>query len=118
MNPNHFNSYKNLAKAYKDLNEIDKSEKVYNKMIDIDENDASGYRGLGAIKILKSQLKDAKNLLLKSISLDPNNTDAKQNLSICYFRLGETEKGVDYSKENTGVLSFSIDKKYGKFKII
>ena len=118
MNPNHFNSYKNLAKAYKDLNEIDKSEKVYNKMIDIDENNARGYRGQGAIKILKSQLKDAKNLLLKSISLDPNNTDAKQNLAICYFRLGETEKGIDCSKENTGVLSFSIDKKYGKFKII
>ena len=118
MNPNHFNSYKNIAKAYKDLNEIDKSEQMYNKMINIDESDASGYRGLGAIKIIKSQLKDAKQLLLKSISIDPNNTDAKQNLSICYFRLGETKKGIDCAKDNVGVLSFSIDKKYGKFKII
>jgi len=118
MNPNHFNSYKNIAKAYKDLNEIDKSEEMYKKMITIDKNDASGYRGLGAIKILKSQLKDAKELLLKSITIDPNNTDAKQNLSICYFRLGETKKGIDCAKDNVGVLSFSIDKKYGKFKII
>ena len=118
MNPDHYYSYQNLAKAYKDLNEINKSEETYIKMIKLDNKNASGYRGLGAIRLLKSELIDAKEMLLKSINLDPNNNDAKQNLSICYLRLGETEKGVDCAKDNLGVLSFPIDKKYGKFRII
>ena len=87
-------------------------------MINLDKDNASGFRGLGAIKLLKSELSEAKKLLLKSIELDPENDDAKQNLSICYFRLGETEKGVNHAKMNLGVISFSIDKEKGKFKII
>ena len=74
MNPDHYYSYQNLAKAYKDLNEINKSEETYIKMIKLDNKNASGYRGLGAIRLLKSELIDAKEMLLKSLNLDPDNS--------------------------------------------
>ncbi len=113
-----YDSHKNLAKAYKDINDLENSYKVYKKMINLNSYDPSGYSGLGAISILIGKLTDAEKNISKSLELDPKNDDARQNLSICYLRLGKLEQGVDFSQKHVGAIKFTNKKELGNFKII
>lgn len=118
LEPNFLSAYTNIAKLYKDKNDLDKSEFYYNKMITIDSNSAIGFRGLAAIQLVKLQYKNAFKYLTRALEIDPNNKDAKQNLSIYYYRTGKTTKAVNLSKGETGVIVFKNNKKNEPYDII
>ena len=117
LRPNDYAAFTNLGKLYKDTNNLELSEKSYRKMIEIDPKKAQGYRGLGAIMILKGDYNLGYDNLKKSLILDPDNPTAQKNLAICYFRQGKTEEGVKLSKEVAGVLVFNNNNKKGQYKI-
>jgi superkiller protein 3 len=106
LNPSFISAYLNLAKLYKENNDLNNSESYYKKIIEINTNHPAGYRGLAAIKLIKLEYKEAFEYLTKALEFDPDHEGTKQNLSIYYYRIGETNKAVELSKSTAGVIVF------------
>ena len=112
LSPDFFSAYLNLAKLYKENDDLVNSEVCYKKMTEINPLNPAGFRGLAAIKLINMEYKGAYKYLTKAMELDPNNDDARQNLSIYYYRTGKTEEAVELSKKTAGVIVFKNNEKY------
>ena len=79
--------YKNRALKYRELDmgdkvkdELDKAEKVLQKVITIEPQDPSALNGLGSIFIIRGDLDRAEEYIDKALNVDPSYPAAKRDL--------------------------------------
>ena len=74
--PTCYNCYNNIAFSYTALKDYAKAEEAYKKSIEVKADDAAAYVGLAGIYFNTGKAADAKPLVEKAVTLDPNNPDA------------------------------------------
>jgi len=74
--PTCYNCYNNIAFSYTALKDYAKAEEAYKKSIEVKADDAAAYVGLAGIYFNTGKSADAKPLVEKAVTLDPNNPDA------------------------------------------
>ncbi|HSF55089.1 MAG TPA: tetratricopeptide repeat protein [Algoriphagus sp.] len=70
----HVNEIKSLhirARCYEELGEVDKAQRDYNRILDIDPNYAQAYAAIGKILLEKGFYSDAELYILKAAKLEP-----------------------------------------------
>lgn len=81
------------SRVYAKTGQIDKALEICNRSLISLPEDALGYRILGLIKLIKNELEDAKNALLKAIDLDELNPDGYKMLSYVFL---QQENHINY----------------------
>ena len=89
--PTCYNCYNNIAFSYTALKDYAKAEEAYKKSIEVKADDAAAYVGLAGIYFNTGKAADAKPLVEKAVTLDPNNPDA-------HYILGMTLVATDAAK--------------------
>jgi len=74
--PTCYNCYNNIAFSYTAMKDYAKAEEAYKKSMEVKPDDAAAYVGLAGILFNTGKSADAKPLVEKAVSLDPNNADA------------------------------------------
>ena len=74
--PTCYNCYNNIAFSYTAMKDFAKAEEAYKKSMEVKPDDAAAYVGLAGILFNTGKSADAKPLVEKAVSLDPNNADA------------------------------------------
>lgn len=74
--PTCYNCYNNIAFSYTVLKDYAKAEEAYKKSIEVKPDDAAAYVGLAGIYFNTGKAADAKPLVEKAVTIDPNNPDA------------------------------------------
>ena len=73
--PTEVKSYHIRARCHEELGDLDKAQKDYNRIIDIDPEYAQAYAGIGKILLEKEFYQDAELYILKAASLEPEDFD-------------------------------------------
>lgn len=73
--PTEVKSYHVRARCHEELGDLDKAQKDYNRIIDIDPEYAQAYAGIGKILLEKEFYQDAELYILKAASLEPEDFD-------------------------------------------
>ena len=74
--PTCYNCYNNIAFSYTAMKDYAKAEEAYKKSMEVKPDDAAAYVGLAGILFNTGKSADAKPLVEKAVSIDPNNADA------------------------------------------
>jgi len=74
--PTCYNCYNNIAFSYTAMKDFAKAEEAYKKSMEVKPDDAAAYVGLAGILFNTGKSADAKPLVEKAVSIDPNNADA------------------------------------------
>jgi|GEM_PF-4929983 len=64
-----------------------------------DPQDWKSFKILGWVALMKNQLEDARRFLQKGLALNPEDTEMKRLLAICYYREGKLEQSADLLNE-------------------
>ncbi|QDQ42666.1 tetratricopeptide repeat protein [Methylacidiphilum kamchatkense] len=64
-----------------------------------DPKDWKSLKILGWVALMKNQLEDASRFLQKGLALNPEDTEMKRLLAICYYREGKLEQSADLLTE-------------------
>lgn len=73
---------------------FDKAEKIYEKIINRDENNFNALYLLGTIKAQKKKFEEAIFLIRKSLSINQNNFIALSNLGTIFFNINRYEDAI------------------------
>ena len=95
IEPNHSQSYNNIAMIFKQLGENQKAKDCYEKAITINPNYADAHYNLGLIFEKLRENQKAKECYDKAIEINPNYADAHNNLGNIFVELGEYQKAKD-----------------------
>ena len=84
-------AFKNLEK-----NNLIAAEKLFNEVLEIDQNHFKANFFLASMLLQKKQFKRAKELLLKAISIYPDYSEPYNNLGIAMKELGQKSESIIY----------------------
>ena len=73
-------AYNRLGMCHAIMNELDEAEENFHKVIELAPNMDQGYLNLGMVHLLKGEPRKALPLLEKALSLNPENTRAREQL--------------------------------------
>jgi len=100
----------NLGLGYKELGNFSKSLEIFDKFIrDYPEN-GHGYLGKGVIQYQLKQFEHSKENLLIARDRLPKHEMISKNLSLTYYELGETEKGLKEQINYGGAITLNKEK--------
>lgn len=100
-NPNDFQSNVKLANAYFDSKKFEKASEFYEKALQINPSDTGARTDLGITFVQrdKPDYDRAVKEFETSLKADPKNEPTLYNLSIAYFKKGDTEKSQNALKQ-------------------
>ncbi len=100
----------NLGLCYRELGNFSRSLEIFDKYIIDFPEDGHGYLGKGVIQNKFKKFEDSKENLLIAKKLLPKHEMVSKNLSLTYYELGETEKGLKEQINYGGAISLKKDK--------
>jgi tetratricopeptide (TPR) repeat protein len=86
----------NRGKAYFDVGEFEKAEADFEAGIEINPRYATIYQSYGLLKYELERYDEAKELFLKAIQFEPDNSLVYYNLAMTYMRLDELKDACYY----------------------
>jgi len=96
-----------LAGILSDEGKVDFAIKLYEELLKIDSTDATIFNNWGYLLVdTNRDLKKAKELLDRALSLDPENPIYLDSMGWLYFKLGDYEKAYEYINK---AISMGID---------
>lgn len=108
LNPNAKNEM-NLAYCYSMLERYEEADSVFQLIYN--ENDAFFLNNYGMNKHNMGKTKEGKEIIMKSLSLNPNNSYAYRNLAVIAIEEKDDEKTCEYLNK---AKSLGFEKNYGK----
>jgi tetratricopeptide (TPR) repeat protein len=93
MTNNNFTELEEALKLHFDQ-KFDKAEKIYEKIINREENNFNALYLLGTIKAQKKKYEEAIFLIRKSLSINQNNFIALSNLGTIFFNINRYEDAI------------------------
>ena len=91
--------YLTIAKEFYQNKQYDKAIENYNNAISINPNNYQTYLDLGGVYMLKKDLENFSNSLLKSIELNPENEDSYYFIGQGYALLDESDEIIEIFDE-------------------
>lgn len=92
--PDKFDTYQ--ARAFAKNGELENSLELCEKIIEENRSNASVYRLLGLIKLVRNETEEAKNALQKAMGLEKHEPEAYKLLSYAFAQEGNTVEQVNY----------------------
>jgi len=97
--------YLTIAKEFYQNKQYDKAIENYNNAISINPNNYQTYLDLGGVYMLKKDLENFSNSLLKSIELNPENEDSYYFIGQGYALLDESDEIIEIFDEKNSELT-------------
>ncbi len=94
--PKTLQAWQGLGQAHMELGEPDQAEEAYNRMIELDEDNALAYYERGRLWMLKKQYQAALRDFLKARELNPTNAAIYNMIGQIYTYLGQKDQAVEY----------------------
>jgi len=95
--PNNFDMLILLGQVYgRNLNQMDKALKAFERAVQVNPNDVRGYKNLGTVYGIQERYQEAIDVLLKAEEIAPRDAEVITNLAITYKRLGNDERSQYY----------------------
>lgn len=88
--------YLNRGKAYYDVGEFEKAEADFEAGLELNSRYAMIYHSYGLLKYELRRYDEARDLFLKAIQFEPNNSLIYYNLAMTYMRLDELKDACYY----------------------
>ncbi len=83
------------------LDDLEEQERYCQKVIDLNENNAWGYFGLGWTNYKRSRYADATENFEKAVKIEPNNALFHMNLGSIYYLRGHSFEALDELRKAT-----------------
>lgn len=84
----------NLARAYKEMGNLDSARKVLEALLEINPRDGDSWNNLGTILLAKSELEPACRAFQKAAGIKPQDSRVLVNLALTHRRLGRLAKAL------------------------
>ena len=94
LNPNDWKTYNILSLCYMRLNQLDKMEKTCEAAVRLAPAEANVHNSLGMSYFLQKKYREAMDSFQKTIRLDEDNPEFRENLAKVYDALGEADKAA------------------------
>ena len=91
------------AIRYTQSQNLPSATKIYEQIIELDENYTEGYLGLGIINLLNSNIDQSISYLNQSLALKNDLPEAYYHLALCWKEKEEIDKGIAYLKQAIGL---------------
>jgi Tfp pilus assembly protein PilF len=88
-----------LAQTYLDLNQLDKAQAEFSKLLDIKDFQAAGHNGLGQVLLLKHEYAQAVEHFTRALELEPEATRIHYPLAQALRALGKNELAQSHLRE-------------------
>ena len=86
-----------LAILYDEIDQFDKSDKIYLKLIDADSSDSQAFNNYAYSLVERNvELNRALNFAKKAIALEPENASYLDTIGWIYFKLDDLKKAKSY----------------------
>ena len=85
-----------LGDALEKSGRYDDAIAIYDRIVEIDENNINALKGLARIYLKKKDLENARNVLENLVKIVPENKEVNEDLAFVYSSLGEYEKALKY----------------------
>jgi tetratricopeptide (TPR) repeat protein len=92
LRPDYLPLFVSLGNIYLQLNRLDQAEANFRRALEIDENVAAAYYGLGQAALSKRSYADAARYLEKALSLAPESNRLHYALAMAYRGLGKMDQ--------------------------
>ncbi|MBN3038158.1 MAG: tetratricopeptide repeat protein [Candidatus Omnitrophica bacterium] len=92
--PNSWRTYYNLGNTYRDINESEKAESAYKKVISLNPQFAQTYNNLGLIYDERGKDAEAFSLYKKAVELEPELAQGHYNLGLVYERSKKRKEAI------------------------
>jgi len=101
IRPDSKNVLHSMAILYDEIDQFDKSDSIYNKLINIDDKDAQAFNNYAYSLVEREiKLKKALDLASKAIEIEPNNSSYLDTIGWIYFKLKNFKKAQDYIEKS------------------
>ena len=97
LRPESKNIMHSLAILYDEIDQFDKSDKIYLKLIDADSSDSQAFNNYAYSLVERNvELNRALNFAKKAIALEPENASYLDTIGWIYFKLDDLKKAKSY----------------------
>lgn len=107
-----------LARVYAKTGEINKALEIINRALVSSPNEALVYRLLGLIRLVKNELPEAKEALLKAIDLDIKNPEGYNILSYVFLQQENHVEYVTYKTKYKDLIAEKTEESQGSEDIV
>lgn len=76
--------------------QLDKSEELYKRVIEVNPSNSSAYQKLGILESNRENWPAAKEYYAKAIELDPDNADLTYNIGVSLYNQQQFEEAIPY----------------------
>ena len=82
------------GKTLMENGDIDHAIEVFNKVVELNSNNAEAYYHLGIIYVRKNDIQDGLKFLQKSVGLVPRNAKVRMTLALAYERFNKIDEAI------------------------